>query len=79
MKENQEAEKVQKETLGKRKFESFIKKNRIQKNDIAKKLGISRVTLYRYINQPHAITEMFKFAIEKFTNGYIKYTDWEKE
>jgi hypothetical protein len=57
-------------------LKKYLKKYRISKINFAKKLGIDRVTLYRYLDPEKKPSLIVKLAIEYISKGEVSRNDW---
>jgi len=61
------------------KLRDYLKTYNIRKRSFSKKLGISRVTLNKYLFKPSTTPLTTKLAVEYLTNKRVTLTDWEYE
>jgi transcriptional regulator with XRE-family HTH domain len=55
----------------------YIKERNITRLQLSKTLGISRVTLNRYINNPDKASLLFRLAIEYLTSREVSRYEWD--
>jgi transcriptional regulator with XRE-family HTH domain len=55
----------------------YIKERNITRLQLSKTLGISRVTLNRYINNPDKASILFRLAIEYLTSREVSRYEWD--
>ena len=55
---------------------AYLKRHKIKKHEFAQMLGISRVTLYNYLNNAKQAPLSVKLAVEYLTTGEIRRKDW---
>ena len=58
------------------KLKDYIKKNKCKKTELARKFGISRTSLYRYLRGEFVPSKAVKIAIEYITTGEVARNDW---
>jgi len=58
------------------KLKDYLKKHKIHKIAFAKKLGMTRTTIHRYIAEKNIPPLVTKLAIEFITAGEVSRNDW---
>lgn len=61
------------------KLKDYLEKEGLKLEKFAKKIGKSRVTLYRWLNGITMPDELQQKAIEKITKGQVTLKDWKEE
>jgi len=60
-------------------LKDYLKQNKISKVKFAKKIGINRMTLAKYLDQPELAPIIFRLAIEFISAGEVNRNDWDKD
>jgi hypothetical protein len=58
-------------------LKDYLKHNKISKVKFAKKIGINRMTLAKYLDYPDLAPIIFRLAIEFISAGEVNRNDWE--
>lgn len=61
------------------KLKDYLKHNKISKVDFAKKIGVNRMTLAKYIDHPELAPVVFRLAMEFLSAGEVNRNDWNKD
>lgn len=57
-------------------LKDYLKQNKISKVSFAKKIGVNRMTLAKYLDHPELAPILFRLAIEFISAGEVNRNDW---